>query len=131
MVELEEGHVALAAVDAHRVGKDAVHEVQVPPYRRRETPLWIVDVAGQPGPAGALRGHAPVAVGAADLALRDLLHDAGPRRTASDQRADQLALLADMVEVEHALVALAAVHARVLREVARHRRASERRPFAS
>jgi len=61
-----------------------------------------------------------VAVRAADLAERDLGLDAGPRRPAGDESADQLSLLVEMIEVQDPHVALVAVDAWMLLEVRGH-----------
>ena len=85
MVELEDEHVALTAVGAGRPGEDVVDVIQVPAHRRGEAATWIVDVAGQARPSGALRSHAAMTVRAPDLALRDLLDDASPWSPSRDQ----------------------------------------------
>lgn len=59
-------------------------------------------------------------VAAADLALRDLGLDARPVSRAGDERTDELALLAHMIEVEHRRVVLAAIDAWMLREEGGH-----------
>ena len=114
MVELEHEHVALAAIDAFRTREDRVDEVEIATDGRREAAAGIVHVPGQPRPPGAPSSHPPMAVRATNLALRDLGLDAGPLSRTGHERADELALLAHVIEVEHRGVALAAVDAWML-----------------
>jgi hypothetical protein len=58
-----------------------------------------------------------MAVRAPDLAVSDLLRDARPWSAAGHERADEFALLADVVEVEHPDIRLAAVDARVVAQI--------------
>src|SRR5687767_9723068 len=58
-----------------------------------------------------------MAVRAPDHALRYLLGDARPRRPTRDERAHELALLADVIEVEDLDLLLPAIDARMVRQI--------------
>ena len=60
----------------------------------------------------ALRGRAPVAVRAADVALGDLGVDGRDAAAVPRQARDGVALDTDVIELEHERIALAAVDAR-------------------
>ncbi len=127
MIELQDQHVALAAVHALAEGEDVVDVVEIAAYRRREAALRVIDVPEQSRPAGPTRGDAPVAVRAADVAERYLGLDAWPRRPAGHQGTDQLAFLAEMIEIQHAQVPLAAIDTRMCPQVRVHGLASRAR----